>query len=55
MKQKMPKYYPIVKQVHTLREFCTVNRPPNPPESFVIDFCHARNCSPLVNATLGHP
>jgi len=29
--EKMPKYYPIIKQVYILRRFCTLNRPPNPP------------------------
>ena len=42
----MPKYYPIIKQVYILQKSCTVNPPPNPPESFVSDFCHAGNCPP---------
>ena len=45
----MPKYYPIIKQVYILQEFCTVN-PPH--ESFVSDFCHAGNCPPHVHVTL---
>ena len=28
--KKMPKYYPISKQVYTLRKLGTVNRTPNP-------------------------
>ena len=31
-------YDPIIKQVYILQKFCTVNRPPHPPESFVGDF-----------------
>ena len=30
MKKKEPKCYPIIKQVYSLRKFCTVTRPPNP-------------------------
>ena len=33
----MPKYYPIIKKVYILEEFCTVNRSSNPSESFISD------------------